>query len=862
MSQNFRGSLEDMGVNGPTLKQYLYDNWQAIVSQWAGENPPENPSPGQPWLDISQGWDKAVLKRWGGSSWAEVTKNTSTGNDVELAKGSKDTLWQRLEVSLNEDGTLKAGAAENMTEWIDSGLVPTYVSANEFSVPGDQTDIFIKNRKIKATFDSYNEYSSIKSNNYDSFNDITNVVVYKSIIDSTIQKIEYGLIKPGIEGSQPGNVNDLEQFNIDGFANYVKDIEPQGGVKRISYDDPAIEYSDNTFINGDYKGINSGGTISLKFTGIALAFITNYQIATLDVSIDGGIATSVTVNTSVIYTDNGLVELVSGLTDGEHTADITVTSGVLYVAGFDVIQNSKTKAGTSYIDSEKQEVLADTQSYNTPATGRADLLLVGKDGLVSVVEGVDGQSEKAFRVEEDGTISREYIEDIPEWLKDGVRVWNSGVTGNTATGWLKQNSSVYSNNYTLVSYTTDASFYIGFIGTGLDLYTVKGSNRGILAVSIDGEPEINHDMYQTSTETLAKVNVASGLPFGYHEIKLRVTGNKNVSSTSSIIYIDAFDIHLPATPTLPADTQALAKIYPMPSPATMASIPARPTSAEEKGWVRHESDEGCRYVGSGWTNTIGEMISNNKYYYTSAADDFVEKTFIGDGIRFISTLSGNGGIAEISIDGIVKTTVDLYKSGATEYKKVVYENTSLSMDAHTIKIRVTGNKNASAIGYNLWVDAFEVHRPLYLTDIRNLSPVKDKDLYEIDFHSRLKEPLASGKLGEVIDRLFKMDNVIKIENENGTAYLYPDGRAECFVLGSTTLVGSSYSYPEFYLPTILTKTYAVSITANVGASATYLDGTDWGTYTFYEDKIKITVRNSTPSDRLFGFSFSVKGRWY
>lgn len=62
MSQTFHGTLEDMGVNGPTLKQYLYDNWQAIVTQWAGINPPDNPYPGQPWLDISKGWSNAVLE--------------------------------------------------------------------------------------------------------------------------------------------------------------------------------------------------------------------------------------------------------------------------------------------------------------------------------------------------------------------------------------------------------------------------------------------------------------------------------------------------------------------------------------------------------------------------------------------------------------------------------------------------------------------------------------------------------------------------------------------------------------------------------------------------------------------------------
>lgn len=177
--------------------------FKAIFSLNAGENPPSEPLQGSPWLDISAGWDNALLKFYNGSNWVLANEYNPYIKDLKLAAGSKESLSQRIEVAINEDGTLKASAAENMTEWINSGLTPTYVADNEFEVDGDQSDIFAVNRKIKATLDASSVYSAVESVNYDSFNNSTKVVLFRPIIDSTITKIEHGLIKPGPEGSNP-----------------------------------------------------------------------------------------------------------------------------------------------------------------------------------------------------------------------------------------------------------------------------------------------------------------------------------------------------------------------------------------------------------------------------------------------------------------------------------------------------------------------------------------------------------------------------------------------------------------------------------------------------------------------------------
>lgn len=597
-------------------------------------------------------------------------------------------------------------------------------------------------------------------------------------------------------------LSNFNDFTKDGFNNFLVGVEPQGGVKRIWYDDPAIEYAGacwedkrkNLFFSGSAFRLEIGASASFNFTGTGVYLVssTGGINDTINIYLNENLEkNNYILNSSSIidnYKDNlclsKLYELLSGLPFGTYSIKIeNVGSTPMTIEGFDVLQTNDLttliSVGKSYINSERVEILPANLSFNPSSKGRCDLVVTDKQGNISVVEGADGVSEKAFRVEEDGKISREYIENIPDWSKNGINIWSSVVTGVTDTGWIQLNNVELSNHYRLGTALTDATFYIGFIGTGLDIITLESIDQGIFAVSIDGGTEVTYDNYNSTLTYQVKKNIANELPFGYHEVRLRNTGAKNTSAIDYGLNIDAFDIYLPATPDLPADTQPLAGVYPMSQAATMASIPARPTSAEEKGWIRHENEFGCRYVGSGWRRYPFINKSAGKTMMTEKTDDYVEYSFLGNGIRIISEPNINRCIAEISIDEQVETILDLYNALRLE-KAVVYENTNLSYGYHTIRIRNTGTKNADSAGYWLQVDAFEVYRPLYLQDVRNLSPIKGNDAYHLKYSSRTGKALPNN-IGEMLDRLEVMGNVIKIENEHGLAYLYPDGRAECFL---------------------------------------------------------------------------------
>jgi len=85
----------------------------------------------------------------------------------------------------------------------------TYVSANSFTVVGDQTSIALPRRRVRADcgVDGY-RYSTVESSNYSSPN--TTVVVTESELTSNITTIDFGVVSPGDTGSLPPHQHDGE----------------------------------------------------------------------------------------------------------------------------------------------------------------------------------------------------------------------------------------------------------------------------------------------------------------------------------------------------------------------------------------------------------------------------------------------------------------------------------------------------------------------------------------------------------------------------------------------------------------------------------------------------------------------------
>ena len=92
--------------------------------------------------------------------------------------------------------------------------------------------------------------------------------------------------------------------------------------------------------------------------------------------------------------------------------------------------------------------------------------------------------------------------------------------------------------------------------------------------------------------------------------------------------------------------------------------------------------------------------------YSATRDARATFTFTGTSVTWIGLRGPTAGIAEIWVDGVSFGRVDLY--AATEQLRAsVFTATGLPNGTHTLRIDVTGDKNASASSALIVVDAFD-----------------------------------------------------------------------------------------------------------------------------------------------------------
>jgi hypothetical protein len=120
----------------------------------------------------------------------------STKNEVVAARGSKSTVKDRLAVAINDDGSLKFESLKNMT-WIASGDVPTYVSAQSFTVPGDQTAKYLSGLVLRLMHGTTQIHSVVSVASYLAGTDKTTVSLQQSLLTPALSSVLIGLASLG-----------------------------------------------------------------------------------------------------------------------------------------------------------------------------------------------------------------------------------------------------------------------------------------------------------------------------------------------------------------------------------------------------------------------------------------------------------------------------------------------------------------------------------------------------------------------------------------------------------------------------------------------------------------------------------------
>ena len=90
-------------------------------------------------------------------------------------------------------GINDTGVDASVDQWIASGLTPTYISATQFTVTGDQTSLLHVGRRLKTVNTGGTAYSTITVSAYASVTTIT-VVNDSTTLDAGLSAVNYSLL--------------------------------------------------------------------------------------------------------------------------------------------------------------------------------------------------------------------------------------------------------------------------------------------------------------------------------------------------------------------------------------------------------------------------------------------------------------------------------------------------------------------------------------------------------------------------------------------------------------------------------------------------------------------------------------------
>lgn len=198
------------------------------------------------------------------------------------ARGSAASLDARLDVSFEEDGSIKSSPA--LSEWVTSGYIsPTKVSDVSFTVQGDKTAKLTQYRRVALD----TTYCEVVSSSYGAGDNKTTVTVKASCtVPATITSANYALISANSSPYKP----DITPIGADGTTLVADSTQTHGVTWR------ATPNSGRNYISNSGFGVWSTATATNTGSAVAEDDCNDDSTAGWTISVDGVLAF---VNTGV-----------------------------------------------------------------------------------------------------------------------------------------------------------------------------------------------------------------------------------------------------------------------------------------------------------------------------------------------------------------------------------------------------------------------------------------------------------------------------------------------------------------------------------------------------------------------------------
>jgi hypothetical protein len=121
-------------------------------------------------------------------------------------------------------------------------------------------------------------------------------------------------------------------------------------------------------------------------------------------------------------------------------------------------------------------------------------------------------------------------------------------------------------------------------------------------------------------------------------------------------------------------------------------------------WTRVEENSAAVQFNGDWLVNSGPNDSGGTARLTLV--NSATFTFSGTGARWVGFSDPWSGMANVYVDGTLKSSVDTY-SATTQYQVIQYTITGLPSGTHTLKVQATGQHDSQSKSSWVWVDAFD-----------------------------------------------------------------------------------------------------------------------------------------------------------
>lgn len=255
-------------------------------------------------------------------------------------------------------------------------------------------------------------------------------------------------------------------------------------------------------------------------------------------------------------------------------------------------------------------------------------------------------------------------------------------------GWTSDSSRAWSGGTAAFSATPGASATFAFSGPSVGWIGGRASGTGIARVYIDGVFVADVDTFSKTEEIRVSMFALNGLADAGHTLTIEVTGERNPSSSSSLIVIDAFDVPAATVSRLQeTDPDASFSADWIQDNPVVNLIPGFTTGRTQGASIRAWSAGAARLA-----TTPGALATFR---------------FRGNAVSWIGARGTQSGIARVSLDGAPAAEVDLY-SPVEQIQAAVFTASGLADANHTLTIEATGTQNIASGGSLVVVDGFEV----------------------------------------------------------------------------------------------------------------------------------------------------------